>query len=175
MKDAPTTDSNTTVLASILAQLVPLFQMDSVKGDAIPTLTSWITSVTLYAQLDSLSELTLLVLPNAQLDTFLKDLSANCLSKPAHLDNSTTLKPVHVLPVLSPALNANSLALIVPLAPQDSPLPATDVQKLTAVDQENSELLQDARIALSSALTVSVPLNAQLALQVTFSTELTAF
>ena len=82
---------------------------------------------------------------------------------------------MHVLPVPSPALNVNSLALIVPLALQDSPLPATDVQKLTAVVQEDSELLQDARIALSSALTVSVPLNAQLALQVTFSTELTAF
>jgi hypothetical protein len=175
VKDAPTTDSNTTVLASILAQLVPLFQMDSVKEDAIPTLSSWITSVTLLAQLDSLSELMLLVSPNAQLDTFLKDLSANCLSKPAHLDNSTTLKPVHVLHVLSPALNVNSLPLSVPLAPQDSPLPATDVQKLTAVDQEDSELLQDAQIAQSSVLTVSVPLNAQLALQVTFSTELTAF
>jgi hypothetical protein len=175
VKDVLTTDLSTTVSVLIHAQSVPSLQMDSVKEDVIQNLTSWITNVTLPAQLDLHSELMSLVLFNAPLDTFLKDQSANCLFKLAHQDNSSTLKPVHVLPVLSLALNANSLALIVPPAQQDLPLQATDVQKLTAVDQEDSEWLQDAQIVQPSALTVSVLLNAQLALQVTFSTELTAF
>lgn len=176
VKDVPTTDSNTTVFVLTHAQLVPSPQMDTVREDAIQILTFWITSVTIPAHLDSLTEPMSPVLLNVQLDTFLKDQSASYQSKHAHQDNSTTLKPAHVPLVFSRALNVNSPTLTVLSVHLDFPFQTTDVANQTAVDQEGSELHQDhVRHVRQNALIVSAPLNAQLALQVTFLTELTVF
>lgn len=158
------------------AQSVPPPQTDIVKEDVTQILTSWTADATLAAPLDSPTELMLPVLHNAQLDTFLMDQSANCLSKPAHQDNSTTLKMEFAPLVPTHVLNVNTPTHIVSLAQVDSPFLTTSVLNQTAVDQEISELLQDhAQLAHQNVPTVSVPPIVQHVLQVTFTTELIVF
>ena len=158
------------------AQWEPFHQTDTAKEDAIPTLTSWTTSATLPAQVESSTELTLPVFHNAQPVIFLMDQSANCQSKHAHQDNSTMPKMEYVPHVLTHVQNANTLQDIVHLAHLDSLLLQTSALNQTAADQESSELLQDhVQHAHQSVLIVLVLLNVPHALQVMFTTELTAF
>ena len=176
VKDVPTTDSNTTVFASMLAQSVLSFPTDIVKEDVIPTLSSGTTDATASAHHPLNSELTLPVFHNAQLDTFLTEEYASFQSKPAHLDNSTTPKLELVLLVLSHAQNVNSPTHSVPLAQPVTHSTPTDALKQPDVDQEDSELLQDhAQPAQPNVLTALAPLNASPVLQAMFSTESTVF
>ena len=176
MKDVPVTNSNTTVFVSIHAQLELLFQTDIVLEDVIQTASSWITNVMLIVQLDSTTELMLLVLPNAQSVTLLMEKSVNLFHKTAHQDNSTMLKLVSALHAHIHVPNVNTHPTIVQLAHQDSLLLPTSVLKPTAVELENSELNQvHAQIVHKNVLIVSVPLNVPLVLLDTFTTELTVF
>lgn len=113
----------------------------------------------------------LLVLFNAQLDTFLTVKFVNYQFNHAHQDNSTTHKMVSVPLVLTHALNVNTLPLTALLVQLVSPSAQADVLKPTAVELENSEPHQDhAQHAQLSVWTVSVPLNVQLVPLDTFIT-----
>lgn len=174
MKDVPPTNSNTTVFVSIHAQSELLFQTDIVPEDVIQTASSWTTNVILIAQLDSISELTLLVLPNAQSVTSSMEKSVNLFHKTVHQDNSIMLKPVSALHAHILVLNVNTHPTIVQLAHQVSHSPQASALKPTAVELENSEPHQDhAQIAHKNVLNVSVPLNVPLALLDTSTMELT--
>lgn len=158
------------------AQLEPFHQTDTAKEDVTLTLSSWTTSVTPTAQVDSSTEPMLPVFHNVQLVTFLTDQSANCQSKPAHQDNSTMLKTDSVPLAPTHAQNVNTPLDIVPLAQLDSLSHQTSALNQTAADQESSELPQDhVQHAHQSVLTVSAPLNVPHVLQVMFTTEPTVF
>lgn len=174
MKDVPVTNLNTTVFVSIHAQSELLFQTDIVLEDAIQTASSWIINVMLIVQLDSTTELTLLVLLNAQSVTLLMEKSVNLFHKTVHQDNSTMLRLVSALHAHIHVPNVNTHPTIVQLAHQDSLLIPTSVLKLTVVELENSELnLDHAQIVHKNVLIVSVPLNVPLVLLDTSTTELT--
>lgn len=176
MKDVPVTNSNTTVFVSIHAQLELLFQTDIVLEDVIQTASSWITNVMLIVQLDSTTELTLLVLLNAQSVTLLMEKSVNLFHKTVHQDNSTMLRLVSALHAHIHVPNVNTHPTIVQLAHQDSLLIPISVLKPTAVELESSELnLDHAQIVHKNVLSVSVLLNVPLALLDTSTTELTVF
>lgn len=175
MKDVPTTNLNITEFVLIHAQSELFLPMDIVPEDAIQTVTSWITNVMLNAQLDSVTELMLLVLLNAQSVILLMEQYVNLFHKTAHQDNSIMLKLVFALLAHILVLNVNMLQIIVQHVHQDSPLHLTNVLKPTAVELVSLELHQDhAQLVHKNVLIVSVPQNVLLVLQDTFTTELTA-
>lgn len=176
MKDVLVTNLNTMVFVSIHVLSELLFQTDIVPEDVIQTASFWITNVMLIAQLDSISELTLLALPNAQSVILSMEKSVNLFHKTAHQDNSTMLKLVSALHALIHVPNVNTHPTIVQLVHQDSLLLPTSVLKPTVVELENSELNQvHAQIALKNVLNVSVQLNVPLVPLDTSTTELTVF
>lgn len=104
-----------------------------------PTATSTLTSAIPSAPLPLSTELMLLVFQLVPKTISSRELSADYPLKPAHLANSTTLKPEHVPLVHSPAPNVNSLNLTVPHVVMDKLSAVTDVSPLTLVPQVLTE------------------------------------
>ena len=157
------------------AQSVLLESTDIAREDVIQTLSSWTTSAMLSVQVDTSTELMLLVLLNVQLVMFLMVAFVNLFHNHAHQVNSSTHKLEHVLLVNHHAHNVNTVKTIVLHALLDIRLLQASALNQTAVVLENSELPQVHVLpAHQNVKNVSVLKIVPLVLQDTFSTELIA-